>query len=84
MQLYIVIIGQMLETSPAYGAEYTTVDAVCAAQKFPVWCRTCRIIEKGWFGIFERESVNHCRREPATSPSHQLENGETAAVPDAA
>ena len=62
---------------PVCRAEYTTVDAVCAARNFR--CHACRIIEKGWFGIFERESVN-AGREYGFSPIPQLENGETAAV----
>ena len=78
MQLYMMIIGRMLEAfMPACRAEYTTVDAVCAARNFR--CHACRIIEKGWFGIFERESVI-ARREYGFSPIPQLENGETAAV----
>lgn len=78
MQLYMMIIGRMLEAfMPACRAEYTTVDAVCAARNFR--CHACRIIEKGWFGIFERESVI-AGREYGFSPIPQLENGETAAV----
>lgn len=78
MQLYMMIIGRMLEAfMPACRAEYTTVDAVCAARNFR--CHACRIIEKGWFGIFERESVI-AGREYGLSPIPQLENGETAAV----
>lgn len=78
MQLYMMIIGRMLEAfMPACRAEYTTVDAVCAARNFQ--CHACRIIEKGWFGIFERESVI-AGREYGLSPIPQLENGETAAV----
>ena len=78
MQLYMMIIGRMLEAfMPACRAEYTTVDAVCAARNFR--CHACRIIEKGGFGIFERESVI-AGREYGLSPIPQLENGETAAV----
>ena len=78
MQLYMMIIGRMLEAfMPVCRAEYTTVDAVCAARNFR--CHACRIIEKGWFGIFERESVI-AGREYGFSPIPQLENGETAAV----
>lgn len=78
MQLYMMIIGRMLEAfMPTCRAEYTTVDAVCAARNFR--CHACRIIEKGWFGIFERESVI-AGREYGLSPIPQLENGETAAV----
>ena len=78
MQLYMMIIGRMLEAfMPACRAEYTTVDAVCAARNFR--CHACRIIEKGWFGIFERESVI-AGREYGFSPIPQLENGETVTV----
>lgn len=78
MQLYMMIIGRMLEAfMPVCRAEYTTVDAVCAARNFR--CHACRIIEKGWFGIFKRESVI-AGREYGFSPIPQLENGETAAV----
>ena len=56
MQVYTLIVGRMLEAfSPSCKVEYTTVDAVCAAQVFRI--RTYRILEKGWFGIFERESL---------------------------
>lgn len=56
MQLYLMIIGRMLEAfMPACRVEYTTVDTICAARKFQ--CSTYHIIEKGWFNIFEREGV---------------------------
>lgn len=82
MQLYMMIIGRMLEAfMPACRAEYTTVDAVCAARNFR--CHACRIIEKGWFGIFERESVI-AGREYGLSPIPQLETGRRPLLPDAA
>lgn len=56
MQLYLMIVGRMLEVfMPACKVEYITVDAICAARKFQ--CRAYRIVEKGWFGIFERENL---------------------------
>lgn len=55
MLVYMLIVGRMLEAfMPACKVEYTTVDAVCADHKFRA--QAYRIFEKGWFGIFERES----------------------------
>lgn len=55
MQVYTLVIGRMLEAfMPSCRVEYTTVDAVCAARKFRM--RTARILEKGWYAIFGRES----------------------------
>lgn len=54
MQVYTLIIGRMLEAfMPSCRMEYTTVEAVCAARKFGML--SCRILEKGWHAIFERE-----------------------------
>ena len=56
MQVYTLIVGRMLEAfSPSCKVEYTTVDAVCAAQKFRT--RTYRILEKGWTGVLGRENL---------------------------
>ncbi|WP_455674429.1 DNA topoisomerase [Phocaeicola sp.] len=78
MQLYLMIIGRMLEAfMPPCRVEYTTVDAICAARKFQ--CSTYRIIEKGWFNIFEREGViagHDCR--PVSLP--ELSEGEMLAI----
>lgn len=78
MQLYLMIIGRMLEAfMPVCRVEYTTVDAICAARKFQ--CNTYRIIEKGWFNIFEREGViagHDCRS--VLLP--ELSEGETLAI----
>lgn len=78
MQLYLMIIGRMLEAfMPACRVEYTTMDAVCAARKFR--CRTYRIIEKGWFNIFEREGII-AGREYLSTPLPELSEGETVTV----
>lgn len=78
MQLYLMIIGRMLEAfMPACKVEYTTVDAICAARNFR--CHTYRIIEKGWFGIFEREDeIAGQQYHPIPIP--ELKNGETVTV----
>ena len=78
MQLYLMIIGRMLEAfMPACKVEYTTVDAICAARNFR--CHTYRIIEKGWFGIFEREDeIAGQQYHPISIP--ELKNGETVTV----
>lgn len=78
MQVYMLIIGRMLEAfMPACKVEYTTVDAICAARRFS--SQTYRIIEKGWFNIFEREnSVAMEGYQPAELP--ELENGEILKV----
>lgn len=77
MQLYMMIIGRMLEAfMPACRAEYTTVDAVCAARNFR--CHACRIIEKD--GSAYSKGKRHCRKGIRLIPIPQLENGETAAV----
>lgn len=45
-QLYLMIIGRMLEAfMPACKVEYTTMEAVCAARNFQ--CHAYQIIEKG-------------------------------------
>lgn len=74
MQLYMLIIGRMLEAfMPVCKVEYTTVDAICAARKFK--SQTYRILEKGWFNIFERSNVIATEGyQPAELP--ELENGE--------
>lgn len=78
MQVYMLIIGRMLETfMPVCRVEYTTVDAICAARKFK--SQTYHILEKGWFNIFERENaVSMEGYQPAELP--ELENGETLKV----
>ena len=78
MQLYMMIIGRMLEAfMPACKVEYTTVDAICAARNFR--CHTYRIIEKGWFGIFEREDeIAGQQYHPISVP--ELKNGEPVTV----
>ncbi len=78
MQLYLMIIGRMLEAfMPACKVEYTTVDAICAARNFR--CHTYRIIEKGWFGSFEREDeIAGQQYHPISIP--ELKNGETVTV----
>lgn len=56
MQVYTLIIGRMLEAfMPSCRMEYTMVEAVCAARKFGML--SCRILEKGWHAIFEREDA---------------------------
>ena len=56
MLVYMLVVGRMLEAfMPACKVEYTTVDAVCAARKFRT--QAYRILEKGWFNIFERENA---------------------------
>lgn len=56
MQVYMLIIGRMLEAfMPVCKVEYTTVDTVCGARRFRT--KAYRILEKGWFNIFERESA---------------------------
>lgn len=78
MQVYMLIIGRMLEAfMPVCKVEYTTVDAVCGARRFRT--QAYRILEKGWFNIFEREStiaLEGC--QPMELP--ELENGETLKV----
>lgn len=78
MQVYMLIIGRMLEAfMPICKVEYTTVDVVCAARKFK--SQTYRILEKGWFNIFERESVIATEGyQPTELP--ELENGEVLKV----
>ena len=78
MQVYMLIIGRMLETfMPACRVEYTTVDAVCAARRFR--SQTYRILEKGWFNIFERvNTVSMEVYQPVELP--KLENGEILKV----
>lgn len=78
MQVYMLIIGRMLESfMPACKVEYTTVDAICAARRFR--SQTYRILEKGWFNIFERESaISMEGYQSAELP--ELENGEVLKV----
>lgn len=77
-QLYLMIIGRMLEAfMPVCQVEYTTVDAICAARKFRR--STYRIIEKGWFNIFEREGII-AGREYQAIPLPELSSGETVRV----
>lgn len=77
-QLYLMIIGRMLEAfMPACKVEYTTMEAVCAARNFQ--CHAYQIIEKGWFSIFEREGII-AGREYQPTPIPELENGETVVV----
>lgn len=55
MLVYMLIVGRMLETfMPACKVEYITINAICAEHKFRV--QAYRILEKGWFQIFEREN----------------------------
>lgn len=78
MQVYMLIIGRMLESfMPPCKVEYTTVDAICAARRFR--SQTYRILEKGWFNIFERESaISMEGYQSAELP--ELENGEVLKV----
>lgn len=78
MQLYLMIIGRMLEAfMPACRVEYITVDAICAACKFQ--CHSYRVIEKGWFNIFEREGIL-AGREYQPVPLPEFSSGETVKV----
>lgn len=78
MQVYMLIIGRMLETfMPACKVEYTAVDAVCAARKFRV--QAYRILEKGWFNIFERENAVAVNGYQSVELP-ELESGETLAI----
>lgn len=55
MLVYMLIVGRMLEAfMPVCKVEHITVDAICAEHKFRA--QTYHILEKGWYGIFERES----------------------------
>lgn len=55
MLVYMLIVGRMLEAfMPPCKIEHTTVEAICAEHKFRT--QAYRILEKGWYGIFERES----------------------------
>lgn len=78
MQVYMLIIGRMLESfMPACKVEYTTIDTICAARRFR--SQTYRILEKGWFNIFERESaISMEGYQSAELP--ELENGEVLKV----
>ncbi len=56
MQVYTLIAGRLLEAFiPPCRVECTTVEAVCAARTFRI--RTCRILDKGWHAVFERENA---------------------------
>ncbi|MBB4045806.1 DNA topoisomerase [Bacteroides reticulotermitis] len=78
MMLYLLIAGRMLEAlMPACKVEYTTVDAICAARRFQ--CRAYRIIEKGWFSLFGRESVI-AGSEYQSAPLPELPDGETVTM----
>lgn len=78
MQLYLMIIGRMLEAfMPVCKVEYTTVNAICAARKFQY--HTHQIIQKGWFNIFEREGIIAEREcQPVSLP--ELSVGENITV----
>lgn len=55
MVIYMLIVGRMLEAfMTACKVEYITVDTICAEYKFRA--QAYRILEKGWFNIFEREN----------------------------
>ena len=55
MLVYMLIVGRMLEAfMPVCKVEHITVDTICAEHKFRA--QTYHILEKGWYGIFERES----------------------------
>lgn len=77
MQVYTLIVGRMLEAfMPPCKVEYTTIEAVCAARKFQT--RTCRIVEQGWFGVFEREEhitkgSTLCTATPELSQGEQIQ-----------
>lgn len=56
MQVYTLIAGRLQEAfMPPCRVECTTVEAVCAARTFRI--RTCRILDKGWHAVFERENA---------------------------
>lgn len=56
MQVFMLVIGRMLETfMPPCRIEYTTVNAVCATGIFRM--QAGRILEKGWHAIFEHENA---------------------------
>lgn len=56
MQVYTLIAGRLLEAfMPPCRVECTTVEAVCAARTFRI--QTCRILDKGWHAVFERENA---------------------------
>ena len=78
MQLYLMVVGRMLEAlMDTCKVEYTTVDAICAARKFR--CRTYSVIEKGWFNIFERGGMV-AGGEYLSVPLPELSGGETLTV----
>lgn len=55
-EVYGLILGRMLEAfMPSCQIECVTVDAVSAARKFQ--SKTYRIIEKGWYHVFERPNT---------------------------
>ena len=55
-QIYGLILGRMLEAfMPPCRIECTTIEAVSAARKFQ--SRTYRILEKGWYHVFERPNA---------------------------
>ena len=56
MQVFMLVIGRMLETfMPPCRIEYTTVNAVCATGIFRM--QASRILEKGWHASFEHENA---------------------------
>lgn len=55
-EVYGLVLGRMLEAfMPSCQIECATVDAVSAARKFQ--SKTYRIIEKGWYHVFERPNA---------------------------
>ena len=55
-EVYGLILGRMLEAfMPSCLIECVTIDAVSAARKFQ--SKTYRIIEKGWYHVFERPNA---------------------------
>ncbi len=82
MQLYMMIIGRMLEAfMPACRAEYTTVDAVCAARNFR--CHACRIIEKDG-SAYSKGKASLQEGNTAYPPSRNWKTGRRPLLPDAA
>ena len=55
-EVYGLVLGRMLEAfMPSCQIECVTIDAVSAARKFQ--SKTYRIIEKGWYHVFERPNA---------------------------
>ena len=73
MQLYMMIIGRMLEAfMPVCRAEYTTVDAVCAA----------RLKRDG--SAYSKGKASLQEGNTASPPSHNWKTGRRPLLPDAA